>query len=238
MIRSTLIVAALAGISASASAQFALIDQIGPNSTFQEGQPGRASQEFEAANAAFHVAMIDDFRVNHAAGVTLRVAEAAVVGFNIPGGMSNNLHLVTGWRFEVYSSVAAAGANLTGDVASTTIAAGAAGITTPWTTAPQSGLVTLDISGANIHLNPGLYWMAIIPQLAFGTGGQLGVYDSTFVGFPANGNSHQVNPGGGFGFGQSAPRDTNSAYRLTAIPAPGAIALMGLAGLAAVRRRR
>lgn len=237
MIRSTIAVAALAGLAASASAQFVLMNQIGPNNTYTSGQAARACQEFEPANASFNVAMIDDFVVGPG-GVRLLRAEAVMTGFGLPSGVTNNFDRVTGWRVEIYTSVAAAGSNLTGDAGSVTIPAANAVVTTPFTTSPASGHVMLDISAANINLAQGVYWLAVIPQMAFAGNGQLGVNDSTFVGFPSNNNSHQVNPGGGFGFGPSVARDTNSAYRLIAIPAPGAMALLGLAGLAAARRRR
>ncbi len=238
MIRSIIAVAALAGVSASASAQFVLMDQIGPNSSFTEGQPARANQEFEAANAAFHVAMIDDFFVGPN-GATILTAEAVMTGFGLPTGVTNNFDRVTGWRLDIYSSPTAAATNFAGDVASVAVPAASAVLTIPFTTSAASGHVLIDVSAANINLGAGQYWMALIPQMAFAGNGQLGVNDSTFGGTPGNLNSVQTNPGGGFAFpGGQVARDTNSAYRLTAVPTPATLALLGLAGLTAARRRR
>ena len=52
-------------------------------------------------------------------------------------------------------------------------------------------------------------------------------------------NAHQANPLNGFGFGGLQDTGANAAYSISgsAIPAPGALALLGIAGLASRRRR-
>lgn len=234
MTRSLLALVVVAGAASTAAAQVVIMDQIGPNSSFQEAQAGRASQDFEPVNDAFDVAMIDDFAVTTNGRITK--VEAALVGFGGFTSYGNVQH----WRVEVYSSPGAAATNLVGDVASAVIGLGSATLTTPWTTSPISALVSLDTTAANINLGAGTYWLAVIPRLNFGGGGgQLGIMDSTFAGTPSNDNSLQANPGGGFALPNNlAPRNTDCAYRITAVPAPASLGLLGFAGLAAARRRR
>ncbi|HRQ76256.1 MAG TPA: hypothetical protein PK098_10095 [Phycisphaerales bacterium] len=195
-----------------------------------------ASQIFEPANAAFNIAALDDFTVSGGKG-SITTVEAIMRGF---GGFTS-INNVTGWSVEIYSSVAAAGASLTGN-------AGSAFLTSA-TIVNLGGTfnfhITLDVTGLGLNLADGDYWIAVIPHLAFsGGGGQLGVSGSTIEDGPGAGpNAHQANPGGGFGFGPttqilSGGAPQNLAYRITAVPAPGALALLGIAGLCGVRRRR
>lgn len=195
-----------------------------------------ASQMFEPANAAFHIAALDDFSVSGGKG-SITTVEAIMRGF---GGFTS-INNVTGWSVEIYSSVAAAGGSLTGD-------AGSVFLNTA-NVVDLGGLfnfhITLDLTGAGLNLADGDYWIAVIPHLAFGGGGgQLGVSGSTIEDGPgAAPNAHQANPGGGFGFGPtqqivSGGQGVNLAYRITAVPAPSALALLGFAGLVGVRRRR
>ena len=88
---------------------------------------------------------------------------------------------------------------------------------------------------SGVSLDAGTYWIGITPANAYGTNGQTGVHQSTL----GNGGGAQANPAGAFGFGPYQMTGVNYAYRLegSAIPAPGAIALLGLAGIASRRRR-
>lgn len=103
-------------------------------------------------------------------------------------------------------------------------------------------------SGLGIDLAAGDYWFALTPMADFDPFGQAFHYftaPSTLVG-------DQIafrNPSGGFGVGTEwqtiadaygGPTDANMALMVegTVIPAPGALALLGLAGIAGRRRRR
>ena len=93
--------------------------------------------------------------------------------------------------------------------------------------------VTLDLNG--FTLDAGTYWIGVTAHNGFGTNGQTGVMCSNLGNF----NAHQANPADGFGFGGLQNTSDNAAYSITgtAIPAPGALALFGIAGLATRRRR-
>lgn len=221
-------------IGASVASQAQPIDQItgqtlGPN--------GYASQEFEPANAAFTINAIDDFTLQQ--GYNFTSIDAGMLIYNAATPAWAN---VTGWRVEFYSSLAAAGANLTGDAGSRVVGTG--GVTTPGGGA--AGIVTIPF--ATLTLGPGQYWVGVMAIMSFGTGGQSGVQEST-GGIPAGTNAYQANPGGGFGFGATgyaliggtAGPNKNLAYRLngTPVPEPGTFIAIGLgvAGLVAARRR-
>ncbi len=183
----------LSSMLQQASAAF-LMSQIGPDASFTNGQGIAASQRFEAGVTAFDVNSIDDFTLTQRAN--LSTFSGVFAGFN--GFGSGNYANVQNWRVDIYSSAAAAGASLTGDVASLTFAPGAVTIT-PFGTNGAGALVTTDLTGTS--LLPGTYWIGLTPRVDFGTNGQTGAVNSTFGGFPSNSNSLQANPGGGFGFG-------------------------------------
>ena len=111
-----------ASLGVAAQAQL-VMDQIGPNPLDTAApNPIRASQDFEAVNNAFDVAMIDDFTVG-GAGTNLVLAEfvgGLFGGINPPRAWTN----VTSYRVEIYNGFAAAGASLTGNVASQSVAPG------------------------------------------------------------------------------------------------------------------
>lgn len=105
-------------------------------------------------------------------------------------------------------------------------------------------------SGLGINLAAGDYWFALTPQADFGLFGQSFHYYTA----PGSLVGDQVafrNPGGAFGTpggtnwqtvngALQGPTDANMALLVegTIVPAPGALALLGLAGLAGTRRRR
>lgn len=182
-----------------------------------------ASQQFEAAFAAYNIAAIDDFTVS--SGANLGSVDFSMAYFNGPGP-------VNGWRVEIYSSPNAANSgNLVGDVAHITgLPGGQAAATLP-------NFVHLDVSAANVHLNPGTYWIGIMGVMDFGVGGQVGIEQRTTT---TGASAIQVNPGGGFGFpnGMQTIAGGDLSFRLNAVPAPGSLALLGLGGMIAGRRRR
>ncbi len=98
--------------------------------------------------------------------------------------------------------------------------------------------------GAGISLPAGDYWIGLTPILDFGSFGQEFHQNSTsFVGDA----SAARNPGGGFGVGPDwfnagqvfgGEPDYDAAITILGVPAPGTVALLGLSGLVAARRRR
>lgn len=216
---------------AGASSAAVIFDQIGGAPPI--GADASASQIFEAANSAFNIATLDDFSVSGGVG-QLTSVDVVMRGYNGFTSIAN----VTSYTVSIYSSVAAAGANLTGDAGSAAVALASATVTD---LGGLNYLISLDVSGSGINLADGTYWVAVMASLPFSGGGQLGVSNSLINNGPgANPNAAQANPGGGFGFGptQTIAGPVNAAYRINAIPAPGAMALIGLAGLAGLRRRR
>jgi len=214
---------------ASATNAAVIFDQI---DVFSETGTGFASQFFEPANAAFNIGAIDDFSVTGGNG-SLTGVDAVVVGF---GGFTS-LANVTSWTVQIYSSTAAAAGNLIGDVASV---GGLTAVSAAYGTGPNRFLISLNLIGSGVNLANGNYWIAVIPNMPFGGGGgQLGqVVSATNAGPGPALNGVQANPGGGFGFvGGLSASNNNFALRISAVPAPGAIALLGLAGLVSRRRR-
>ena len=210
-----------------------LLDQIGPDNSALAGV-SPASQIFGDANAAFTIGALDNFEVPPGGDVTLSCFDAA---FIFRAGFSNpDVANIIDWRMQIYSSVAAGATgptDLTGDVASVIIPAGAAEVTLtiPFATAGTI-LVSLDLSsapGPGIVLSPGTYWVALTPRMDFTGGqGQIFVRGSTIGDL----GSFQINPGGGFGFtdGQQ-PVANDVAYRLVAVgggkPCPADFDLSG-----------
>ena len=210
-----------------------VMDQIGPDTTATAGTSLFASQQFEPGNAVFDIAAIDDFLVT--APVTLGSVEAVIGFFNTA---TPNFANITSWRVEIYSSPTAAASSLVGDVASVGGLSSASNVPFGGPAAQMRQLVLLNIASANITLGAGTYWIGVIPVMNFGSGfGQTGIAPSTI----GNLNAEQANPGGGFAFpGNHAAiaGGANLAYRINEIPAPGALAILGLAGLIGTSRRR
>ncbi len=203
-----------------------IMDQIGTmDGVNTAGGTLHATQEF-IDYGAYSIVAMDDFSISE--DMYLTSASMVLGGWNgYPGDPSN----VTGYTVNIYSSVAAAAGNLVGDVYSMYFTND--GWDANWTGGGH--LVTLDLGGG--PLAAGDYWLGITPLNHFAGGfGQTGVYTSDI----GDGSGHQANPGGGFGMPDNwQASGLNYAYSLegSAIPAPAALALLGLAGFAGRRRR-
>ncbi len=98
--------------------------------------------------------------------------------------------------------------------------------------------------GGELTLKAGDYWVGLTPDIEFGAFGQ--EFHQGTASFEKN--TAARNPGGGFGLGtdwfEAGPAfggiDWGMAITITGknVPTPGALALLGVAGLAARRRRR
>ena len=120
---------------------------------------------------------------------------------------------------------------------------GSAQVSANLSTGPNGFELTASLGGA-IKIYPGEYWIGLIPSLDFGTDDQEFHQGSDFF----LKNSAGWNPGGGFGVGtdwfDAGQRfggiDWGGAITITGkqLPTPGALALLGVAGLLGTRRRR
>lgn len=217
--------AAFAMLAASAVSAQAQIDQITGQTT---GPTGYASQDFEAAFNQYDVAALDDFSIAGPRIITR--LEADTIGWNGFTSYAN----IRNYRVEIYTSIAAAAANLNGTYRQVV----ARGLATDPGVATQ-GRVSVPV---NITIpNAGTYWVALMAEVDLGTGGQFGVLQST-GGTPGGANAWQANPGQGFGLGTSFMINppANLAYRMTSqpVPEPATMAALGLGAAALIRRRR
>lgn len=222
------------GVACSAAV---VMDQIG-GGQFTYSNNVYASQEFGGDYACYDIAAIDDFSVG-TSGLTVTQVQAVIGGWS---GVYDIWSGIQGWRVEVYSSVDAAAANLTGDIGSALVGSGATVNADYFQSDFTNALVTLPV---NIALgNQGTYYLGVMPILDFDTYGQVGVFDYAY-GFPGGLDAYQVNPGGCFGFWDNQALidpASNLAYRVEASPVPEPSSLlalgMGIVPFLAYRRRR
>jgi hypothetical protein len=229
---------AFAGAAVAVPAQAdVLFDQISADYTDAASYVWDSTQ-FDSANSAYDIALLDDFTIG--ANYNLTSIDAAVSGFDGFNSMAG----ITGYRVEIYSSTAAAANSLTGDVASVTLGANDVTTTSPFSmTWSPSGLVHIPV---DISLAAGSYYLAVMAINDFTTNGEAGILMDT----TKSGNAIQANPNGGFGMNGNLHATNPAAqasYRingdLAASPAPepatwGMMVMgFGLAG-AAVRRRK
>jgi uncharacterized protein (TIGR03382 family) len=110
----------------------------------------------------------------------------------------------------------------------------------------DAGTQAMTASGLGLVLGPGEYWIGLTPILDFLVFSQEFHRGAPIIG----GDTAFRNPGGGFGIGSGwsttailggnwiGAYDAAILIQGEVIPAPGAVALLGLGGLACLRRRR
>ena len=213
-----------AGIVSTAGADV-VMDQIGAADGSDMGGSTAASQDFEDAYNVYDIAAIDDFYLGGA--TSLNSVSFILNGWNGWGGSGGAL----GYNVNIYSSIESAGANLSGDVAAFTYGVGDAVANGDWGGAGEH--LTLDLGG--FDLAGGSYLISVQAINNFADNGQSGIATSNL----GDGAGYQANPAGGFGFGpyQGTPYDFAYAIDGTVVPAPAALGLLAIGGLA-VRRRR
>jgi hypothetical protein len=201
-------------VPASAQAVWNQIPATDPTSTV-------VSQDFESAYNAYDDIVVDDFTLGSSTQLTS--FDALLLGFN--GGQSH-IGNVTNFTINIYSSLAAATSNLTGDIFSYTAPSGAVTITSPFST--DTKLVHIPFLTT---LAAGHYYIGLTSQLNFKSFGEMGV--ATY----GTGDGYMVNPGGGFGSTptllSSMGAGGNAAYRLnsataatSAVPEPATWGMM------------
>lgn len=235
---------ALASIFVIAAAASATdyMDQIGTNPTDWSGNV-TGSQLFEAANAQYSIVTMDDFTIS-GGSVNLATVQAAMGMWNHAG---QSWAAAGDFDVNVYSSPAAAAANLAGDIFHTVVAHASATIDSTYFAGQSQAflpvLVTLPVS---ITLDPGTYYIGVMVNNDFTANGQAGVLTTTtFAGNPGGLNAAQANPGGGFALGGGAnwapiSPASDAMYRLSGapVPEPASMAVLGIGALALLRRRR
>ncbi len=188
-----------------------------------------ASQDFEASIPGADIVAIEKFSTTASAYEITAVA-AAIDRFNTSN--PTDYSGITGWRIEIYSSVAAAVSNLTGDVKSLSFTPAQV---TLWNLSGGDKLAEFTLSEV---LAPSTdYFIGVIPVMNFAGNGQIGI----LVGTGSDSESWQANPGGTFNLvGNQRRLSADLAYRVEAagvVPEPASMVALGL-GLAVVVRRR
>lgn len=210
----------------SLSAADVIMDQIGAYDGADVTGSLMASQVFEAGFAAYDVGLLDDFTLDQTTNMSS--ISAIIGGWNGYAGTEG----ILGYSVNIYMSPEDAGASLEGFVSLYLENGVNPGVTYDSSWAGGGDHVSLDLSG--VSLDAGTYWISVQAHNEFGSNGQTGVMGSNI----GNYDAWQANPNGGFGFGLQNT-GANAAYSISgsAIPAPGALALLGIAGLASRRRR-
>ncbi len=204
-----------------------IMDQIGAYDGSDMTGNLMASQIFEEPYSAYNVGVLEDFTLD--ATTDLNSISAVVGGWNGYGGSAG----IEGFSVNIYMSAEDAGNSLTGFISIYLPNGTEPGVVYDSSWGGEGEHVTLDLNG--FTLDAGTYYIGVTAHNSYASNGQTGIMASNLGGF----NAYQANPSGAFGFGPTQNTGNNAAYSMTgtAIPAPGALALLGLAGLATRRRR-
>lgn len=218
---------------APASGALLLMDQIGPDGSFQQGLSNNGTQisNFYASAPQFDIAVADDFTLSEPAILT--TVEAALFGSNASVGFGQ----ITALRVNLFSTQPSAVNFLVGDVLSRNVPIGEVSLTSPWTTSALTALASVDLSASDLLLSPGTYWLSVVAvNNSFAT--DFGILLSSFAGSPGNDDARQVGSGL-WGGGGNRALNADAAFRVngTAVPEPSTALLIG-AGMALLARRR
>ena len=202
-----------------------------------------ASQTTAGGLGAASSVAVDDFEVKEGQNVLTQIdALMAFFGGGFWGPFMDGLPSLSGWSVQIYSSKDAAaqsaGNGFAGDVASLAISSDQVSIDIEheWNQLPTPtedflGLVSIDLG--ELLLPAGQYWITVAGEKETQQP-VLNVHGSPQHDGPGEShNAFSVAPSGAI-----TELNNNLAYRIHAIPAPGALALLGLAGIVSSRRRR
>jgi hypothetical protein len=227
---------------ASVSSADIVLNQLDFTQATQHGI--QASQDFEAANDAFDIMVIDDFTVT-ASQLNVINVEMMMTGFGGFVAPSYTDGTVTGYHVEFFTSTGAAASSLTGNAGSVLVAPGAVTLNNPGFSGTYATARHIQIP-INITLpGAGTYWVGISAVMDFSPGGQLGVNTTNLV--LGNQNGGQANPGGAFGFpgnfrqgfeGVTGVEQRDAQYLVEAVPEPGSMIALGIGAAALLARRR
>ncbi len=226
----------------AASAQTAVLDQIGSNPSVFTANGYESQINTDAAYVSSSTALLDDFTVSDPSLLHLTSVQAV---FTLP--TNTFFHPTTaniqGWEVNVYTTKPGAGSMIAGTYTQT-IAPASVTYTAPYGSANGSNLVTIptDLTLAST----GTYYISIVALNNFETN-QTVYMDLTNGSFFGGGNSFNFTPTPAPPFGQYITAHTaDAAYRIfaggpAAVPEPGTWALLAAGGLtlaAAGARRR
>lgn len=210
-----------------------LMDQIGPDGSFQQSLSNNTTQisNFYPSAPQFDIAVADDFTLS--APAILTTVEAALFASNATTGIGQ----ITALRVNLFSTQPSAANFLVGDVLSRTVPIAQVSLTSPWTTSALTALAAVDLSSGALLLGPGTYWLSVVAiNNSFST--DMGILMSSFAGSPGDDDARQVGSGL-WGGGGNRALNADAAFRVhgNAVPEPSTALLIG-AGMGWIARRR
>jgi hypothetical protein len=224
---------AMMGLAASGAAQTTLWDQ----SNYDESANGQTKLDTEVASGAYvpySTYSAVDFQASGAWTIT-------AVTFYFSGSDTTFASRLTGVRLGIGSD--SGSAPTFNPQASTLYTTGIS------TTNVGANTIALKLSGLNLQVAAGTYWLNFTPQIsAFTANSDRGDLRTTLPNTIWGQQSYLINPGGGFGLGSNSlpmsydgvvSTSVDAAFKIEgqAVPEPMTIGLIGL-GVAAQLRRR
>ena len=172
------LVCGLALAAAGSASATTLMDQIGPSASHQQGLSNNLAQisTFYRHAAHYNASVIDDFTLADPAA--LSGVEAAFFAFSIRG--LDGWDQLTGIRVNIFDTQPNLAMNYQlGNLFSADIPWWNIGFVSPWTTDPMTRLASIDLSGYQLTLPAGTYWLAVM-ALADGYSTDIGILMSSF----------------------------------------------------------